>query len=171
MKIRFGLAALLAALFLALCVTAQAEEPAEHSLNYTALPGTKLMHIRFVARYCADKGWSSNKQDVTVDRIQGVVTDGAQKTYTTTAFMEGSENTISTEACLHETVECNTHPNSYLCLLSGTEKKFKIKDHDHFALCDFIAEIPEEIAGTDMPLYLVITLPRDTETAYYIQLQ
>ena len=34
-----------------------------------------------------------------------------------------------------------------------------------------IAEIPEELVGTDMPLYLIIKLPKDTETEYYIQLQ
>lgn len=149
----------------------QAEEPAEHSLKYTSLPGTKLLHIRFVARYCADKGWSSNKQNVYVDRIQGTVTDGTQKAYMTTVFMEGSENTISADACLHETADCITHSNNYMMQITGSEKTFEINDHDYFALCDFIAEIPEELVGTDIPLYLVITFPKDAEAEYYIQLQ
>ena len=149
----------------------QAEEPAEHSLKYTSLPGTKLLHIRFVARYCADRGWSSNKEDVGVEGwFQGTVTDGTQKAYMTTVFIEGSENTISTAACLHETADCTTHSNNYMMQLNGSKKYFQINDHDYFALCDFIAEIPEELVGTDMPLYLVLTFPK-IEAEYYIQLQ
>ena len=146
----------------------QAEEPAEYSLKYTALPGTKLLHIRFVTRYNGYDNFGTGGLEI--DRVEGIVVDGTQKAYFTTIFIEGNENEISKDACLHETLECNSHSNNYMLQIAGTTKSFK-EPRNKYALCDIIAEIPEELVGTDMPLYLIIKLPKDTETEYYIQIQ
>lgn len=148
----------------------QAEEPAEYSLKYTALPGTKLLHIRFVTRYNGYDDYAGGT--LKVERIEPIVVDGTQKAYYTAIFIEGSANEISQDACLHDTLECNSHSNNYMLQIAGTTKSFKGGwSMNKYALCDIIAEIPEELVGTDMPLYLIIKLPKDTETEYYIQLQ
>ena len=144
---------------------AQAEEPAENSLKYTALPGTKLLHIRYVFRFTG----KNYGYKMPVNSILGVVVDGKQQEYMTTAFIEGSENTISDKSCEHKTVECNSHSNNYMMQISGSDKGLECDwVADEFALCDFIAEIPESIVGTDMPLYLTIKV---NESEYYIQIQ
>ena len=148
----------------------QAEEPAEFSMKYTALPGTKLLHVRFVTRY---NGYDNGAMGTLgFDRVEGMIVDGTQNAYLTTIFIEGNVNEISPDACLHETVECNSHSNNYLLQIAGTTKTFEGGwSLNKYALCDIIAEIPEELVGTDMPLYLIIKLPKDTETEYYIQIQ
>ena len=149
----------------------QAEEPAEYSLKYTALPGTKLLHVKVAIRYNSPSGRGDTGGGwVYIDRVEGTVVDGNQKAYLTTAFIEGDKNEISQEACLHETVDCNSHSNNYLLQIAGTTKSFS-NTQNAYALCDFIAEIPEELVGTDVPLYLTIKMPKDTETEYYIQLR
>lgn len=149
---------------------AGAEEPAENSMKYTALPGTKLLHIRYVFR-----GRTAYNDGMRLDTIQGVVVDGMKKEYLTTAFVEGSQNSITTESIRHESVDCNSHSNNYLMQIAGTNKCLVNRSQrDAFALCDFIAEIPEELIGTDMPLYLVIKTEESrffTESEYYIRLQ
>ena len=149
---------------------AGAEEPAENSMKYTALPGTKLLHIRYVFRVR-----TAYVDGMRLDTIQGVVVDGMKKEYLTTAFVEGSQNSITQESIRHESVDCNSHSNNYLMQIAGTEKCLDdYSSRDGFALCDFIAEIPEELIGTDMPLYLVIKTEESryfAESEYYIRLQ
>lgn len=139
----------------------QAEEPDEFSTKYTALPGTKLLHIQCVYRFRGDR--------MPLDQVQVAVADGTLESYPVTVFLEGCVNTISTNSVRHGTVDCKTDPNKFLLPLAGSTKQISgYGNADSFILCDLIAEIPEDLAETDMPFYLIVKVG---ETEYYIYLE
>ncbi len=139
----------------------RAEEPDEKSPEITPeFDGMKLVHIRYVHRF---------RTSTALDTIQGAVVDGTQQVYPADIYLEGSRNLISSDNVVHGTVDCNSHSNSFLLPVSGSTKTIgSSTGYDWFMLCDFIAEIPEALAESDMPLFLTVKVGA---TDYYIRLQ
>ena len=137
----------------------RAEDPADDSMTYTALPGTKLLHVKYITRFA-----TRNSYSLGLGVIQMGLVDGNQQAYSGRHFVEGSTNVITSDL-FHETLSCDSHPNKYLLQVAGSSKEFNVNG---YALCDFVVEIPDTIAGTDLPLYLTINVGK---AAYYIQVQ
>ena len=147
--------------------TVQATDAAEKSVRIPASKGNQMLDVKYVLRI----NCNVSHKPLNEFEISCTIVDGNGREYPSSMWIESSANAIYEGASNHKTVDTNNHENAYLIPIDGVSEQITnshVSD-DRFILFDCIAEIPEEMIGTELPLYIVIH--NMGETDYYVRIQ
>lgn len=144
----------------------QATDAAEKSVRIPATQGNQMLDVKYVLRI----------KDHFVKKLDEIgvscsIIDGNGREYPSSMWIESAANAIYEKAVNHHTVDTNSQENAYLIPIEGVSETIRNSNvgNDRYLLFDCIAEIPGEIIGTDLPLYIVIH--NMGETDYYVRIQ
>ena len=146
--------------------TVQATDAAEKSVRIPATKGNLLLDVKYVLRMKCGFKMKLNEIGVSCS-----IVDGNGREYPNSMWIESSENLIYERAINHKTVDANSHANAYMIPIDGVDETIyngNVSD-DRFILFDCVAEIPEEVIVTGVPLYIVVH--NMGETDYYARIQ
>lgn len=143
--------------------TAQAVNAAEKSVRIPATKGNLILDVKYIL-YFSKKGVAMSFEEPAC-----TIVDGNGKVYPCSMWAEGKENKTSFGNLSHASANVSDHANAYLIPLDGLTVTKNSDDGWSYVLLDCIAEVPESIVGSDLPLYIIVH--RIGETDYYVRIQ
>ena len=141
--------------------TVAAVEADEKSVKIPASKGNKMLDIKYVL-LLAPHGSKSFEQPVCS------IMDGNGKNYPCTMWMESENNDLYWDSVTHFSAETTRCKKAFLVPIDGLVYKSS-NVGDTYYLLDCIAEIPEEIVNSDVPLYVIIHAVDEAD--YYVRIQ
>ena len=97
------------------------------------------------------------------------IVDGNGKVYPCSMWAEGKENKLHYNNLSHNGAEVSYHKNAYLIPVDGLSITNTAGYDFSYVLLDCVAEVPESIVGSDLPLYIIVH--QIGETDYYVRIQ
>ena len=141
--------------------TVAAVEADEKSVKIPASKGNKMLDIKYVL-LLAPHSSKSFEQPVCS------IMDGNGKNYPCTMWMESENNDLVWKSVTHFSAETTNRKKAFLVPIDGLVYESG-NVGDTYYLLDCIAEIPEEIVNSDIPLYVIIHAADEAD--YYVRIQ
>ena len=143
--------------------TAQAVDAAEKSVKIHATKGNMMLDVKYIL-YFSQKGVGMSFEEPAC-----TIVDGNGKVYPCSMWVEGERNNLNFLNLSHEGAEVSDHKNAYLIPVDGLSVTKTTTDWRCYVLFDCVAEVPESIVGSDLPLYIIVH--QMGETDYYVRIQ
>ena len=140
----------------------RAADAAEKSLTITPESDeNKLLDVKYVLRVQGYK-------NADIGEVSCSIVDGNGEQYESRMWIESSINEINNASVRHDSVDAVSHANAYLIPVVPFFVENRQSANAYY-LFDCVAEIPENVIGSDLPLYIVIH--NMGESDYYVRIQ
>lgn len=143
--------------------TVQAVDAAEKSVKIPATKGNMMLDVKYIL-YFSKKGVAMSFEEPAC-----TIVDGNGKVYPCSMWAEGEKNKLSYGNMSHAGAEVSDRKNAYLIPVDGLSITKNSDDGWSYVLLDCVAEVPESIVGSDLPLYIIVH--QMGETDYYVRIQ
>ena len=143
--------------------TVQAVDAAEKSVKIPATKGNLMLDVKYILHF------SQQGVVMSFEEPACTIVDGNGKVYPCSMWVEGERNNLNFLNLSHEGAEVSDHKNAYLIPVDGLSVTKTTTDWRCYVLFDCVAEVPESIVGSDLPLYIIVH--RIGETDYYVRIQ